>query len=312
MKGIILKAPATIANFGPGFDIFAIALENPYDIIKITLNDTGAINIRFVDRDDGIPCTVEDNSAGIAAVQFFKKVRTSKGVDVEIKKRMTSCAGLGTSGASAAACVYGLNKLLNADLSTNDIIDIARQGETATGSAAHADNVAGCLLGGFIIIKSYIPLIVERTELPDISIVISVRKKAQKTTRSMIPECIPLAKVKEQMACCASLVHAILSRDLKRIGEAVNTDHISEPVRSSFVPGYDALKKKVLEAGAYGFNVSGGGSSVFAICEEDKTGEVAEILDAFSRQQGGNNEIIITRSSNKGVVEIDESKKDEL
>lgn len=160
-------------------------------------------------------------------------------------------------------------------------------------------------------IKSYSPLIVERTELPDIPVVISVMKKTQKTTRGLIPDRIPLDKVREQMSSCASLVHAILSRDLKKIGEAINTDHISEPVRSSFIPGYNDIKKKVLEAGAYGCNVSGGGSSVFALCEEDHTEKIAEIMDTLSHQHGLDNEIIITRSSNTGLVEIDET-KDEL
>ena len=311
LNKIIVKAPATIANFGPGFDIFAIALENPCDIITTQLNNTGAININIVGRDEGIPSSAENNSAGIAASEFFKRLGKTKGIDVEITKRVRPCSGLGTSGASAVACVYGLNKLLDADLSPNDIIDIARQGECATGSTPHADNVAGCLLGGFVMIKSYSPFIVERTKLPDIPIVISVMKKAQKTTRGLIPDSFPLDKVREQMSSCASLVHAILSRDLKKIGEAINIDHISEPVRSSFIPGYNDIKKKMLEAGAYGCNVSGGGSSVFAICEEDHTEKIAEIMESLSHQHGLDNEIIITRSSNKGLVEIDES-KDEL
>ena len=308
MKKVTVKAPATIANFGPGFDIFAISLENPRDIITTELNDTGAINISILGRDEGIPSSPEANSAGIAATEFFKRAGTAKGVNIKIGKQVRSCSGLGTSGASAVACVYGLNKLLDADLSPNGIIDIARQGECATGSAAHADNVAGCLLGGFVMIKSYSPFMVERMELPDIPIVISVMKKTQKTTRGLIPDRLPLDKVKEQMSCCASLVLAILSRNLKKIGEAINTDHISEPVRSSFIPGYNEIKKKVLEAGAYGCNVSGGGSSVFALCEEDHTEKIAEVMESLSHQHGLDNEIIITRSSNTGLVEIDEAK----
>lgn len=304
MKEIILKAPATIANFGPGFDIFALALEEPYDVLKVRLNETKSINIKVTGMAEGIPASAENNTAGLAAINFFKKVKPSAGIDVEIIKRMKSCSGLGTSGASAVACIYGLNKLLSSNLGYNEIIEIASRGEIASGSAPHADNVAGCLLGGFVLIKNYHPLDVVKIEVPKIPIVICVMKKAQRTTRGLIPDSITLTETKEQMSCCASLIHAILKGDLKDIGEAVNKDHISEPVRSKSISRYDEIKKKVLEAGAYGCNVSGGGSSVFAICEEDKTHEIAEIMTTSSSHEGIENEIIITRASNTGIVEI--------
>ncbi len=306
MKEIILKAPATIANFGPGFDIFALALEEPYDILKAKLNNTNSINIKVAGIDEGIPTSTENNTAGLAAIRFFEKLNPPAGVDVEIRKRMKSCAGLGSSGASAVACVYGLNSLFRANLRHNEIIEIASHGEIASGGAAHADNVAGCLLGGFVLIKNYHPLDVARIEVPDIPIVICVIKKAQRTTRGLIPKRISLTEAREQMSYCASLIHAISRGELKDIGEAVNRDHISEPVRSRFISRYNDVKKKVLEAGAYGCNVSGGGSSIFAICEEGKTEEVAEIMSALSNQRGVENEIIITRASNTGVVEINE------
>jgi homoserine kinase len=103
LKEVIIKAPATIANFGPGFDVFALALEEPYDIVKVRLSDKNSINIKIVGMDEGIPTSVKNNTAGLAATRFFEETNHSRGVDVEITKRMKSCAGLGTSGASAVA-----------------------------------------------------------------------------------------------------------------------------------------------------------------------------------------------------------------
>ena len=304
MKEVIVKAPATIANFGPGFDVFSLALEEPYDIVKVRLNDKNSINVKIVGMDEGIPISVENNTAGLAATHFFEETNPSKGVDVEIRKRMISCAGLGTSGASAVACVYGLNILFGANLGHNEMIEIASRGEIASGGVAHADNVAGCLLGGFVLIKNYRPIDVVKIEVPNVPIVICIIKKAKRTTRGLIPGRISLTKAREQISYSSSLIHAILSGNLKDIGEAVNRDHISEPVRSRFIPRYDDIKKKVLEAGAYGCNVSGGGSSIFAICEEDKTGEIAEIMKNICSQGGVENKVIITKASNTGVEEI--------
>jgi homoserine kinase len=145
-----------------------------------------------------------------------------------------------------------------------------------------------------------------KIEFPDIPIVICVIKKAQRTTRGLIPNHLSLRETKEQMSYCAFLIHAILSGDLKKIGNAVNRDHISEPVRSKFISHYIDIKKKVLEEGAYGCNVSGGGSSIFAICEKEKTGKIAKIMKTHFNLQGVENEVIETKASNTGIVEVDE------
>jgi homoserine kinase len=213
---------------------------------------------------------------------------------------------LGTSGASAVSSVYGLNRLLNTQFCENEIINIARKAEKVSGRSAHADNVAGCLLGGLALIKSYKPMNVTKIDVPHIPLVISIIKKAHKTTRGSLPKRMSLARVCKQMSLCTSLIHAIYCGDLKSIGEAVNYDYISEPTRSLSIPNYDEMKKTLLDAGAYGCNVSGGGSSVFAICEEDKMEEIVDIMKSFSLRSGVENEIIMTRASNVGITEIHE------
>ena len=34
MERIVVSAPATIANIGPGFDVYGLAVDSPVDIIK--------------------------------------------------------------------------------------------------------------------------------------------------------------------------------------------------------------------------------------------------------------------------------------
>lgn len=303
MKEISLKAPATIANFGPGFDIFALALENPYDIIKIKRKETNSVHIKISGIEKAIPTAAQKNTAGLAAFHFFKEKNISSGVDMEIIKGIKSGAGLGTSGASAAACIYGLNKLFNTHLGYNHIIQIARKGEVASGSAPHADNVAGCIYGGFVLIKEYSPLEIIKINPPEIPVVVCVLKKSEGSTRKKIPHQFSLREVTKQMSYCACLVHALMSGDLKKIGQAINQDLISEPVRSKYICKYKEVKEKVLKAGAYGCNVSGGGSSIFAVCEKDKTEEIAEIFRNYSKQENLTGDVFITTSSNSGITE---------
>jgi homoserine kinase len=304
---ILLRSPATIANFGPGFDTFALALDTPYDLIRIRRLDPGAeLRIRITDGRWSLPTKPEENTAGLAAIHFFRRTGAESSAEIEIIKRMPTGAGLGSSAASAVAAVHGLNEILQTGLGADEVIELASLGEMASGGTPHADNAAACGLGGFVFIRSHQPLRLEKIAVAPIPVVILVRGKSQTTTRGLIPGQFPLSQVKDQMAGCAALIHALIGGDLKKVGEAINRDHISEPVRSLSIPAYKELRQRVLDAGAYGCNISGGGSSVFAICAPETTAIVAEAMRDFRGSNGLEPEVIVTQSSNRGVVESHE------
>ena len=303
-REIVVQSPATIANFGPGFDMFALALEGPSNVLRIRPAGRGDIVIRIIGGNPDLPTKPEENTAGLAALHFFRKTGADGGADIEIDIGMPTCAGLGSSAASAVAAVFGLDKLYRTGLAPRDIIELASQGEAASGGTPHADNVAACALGGFVFVRSTRPLHVEKFLVPPIPVVVRVRKKDRTTTRGLIPAEFSLSRVKEQMADCAAVIHAVLKGDIKDIGASINRDHISEPVRSRSIPGYDDLKKKILETGAFGCNVCGGGSSVFAVCAEEKLAAVAAAMRNFRDPDGAEPEVFVTRASNEGVKEI--------
>ena len=305
MSEILLRAPATIANFGPGFDVFALALAAPSDAFRLRRTDAPGVAVRIVDGADALPTEPERNTAGLAALRFFETTGRRGGVEIEIHKAMPIGSGLGSSAASAVAAAFGLDRLFGTGLAAPDLIEIASQGEAASGGTAHADNVSASFLGGFVIVRNRHPLRIDRLETPALPIVVRVRRKSLTTSRGLIPDHLPLVQVKEQMAWCAAVVHAMAAGDARRVGEAINRDHISEPVRSGYIPGYADLKARALEAGAWGFNVSGGGSSVFAICPPDRLDAVAGLLRApVAADGGGAPLVIVTKSSNEGVREI--------
>ncbi|MBE0711642.1 MAG: hypothetical protein IH583_04600, partial [Candidatus Aminicenantes bacterium] len=69
---IIVQPPATIANFGPGFDMFALALEGPSNVLKIRPARRGDIVIRISGGHPDLPTKPEENTAGLAALHFFQ------------------------------------------------------------------------------------------------------------------------------------------------------------------------------------------------------------------------------------------------
>ena len=301
MQKIRIYAPATSANVGPGYDIFALALNEPYDEFEISLNDSGKITIDIENNIQNIPTVVKDNSAGLAALELFEKKKINKGVNIKIIKKITSGGGMGTTGASAAATIFGLDKLLNLNLSTNEMIDIARKGEVASGGSPHADNVAAALLGGFVLVKSYNPIDILKLELPDIPVVLAAIKKSQRTTRGFITYEIGQEKLKEQMARCSRMIHAIHTKDLVEFGNALSVDYIHEPVRGAAIPEYRDVKQKALDIGAYGCTISGGGSSVIAFCPKDKQEDIALMMEKEFASNPNFVKVIRTTTSNKGV-----------
>lgn len=304
MNEITLRSPATSANVGPGYDIFALALKEPFDEIKLSLNNSGKIEIVVSGDTSNIPTVVEDNTAGLAILELFKRKNIAQGVKIEINKKMPSGGGLGTTGASAAAAIYGLNKLLDLNLSSNELIDIARMGEVASGGSPHADNVAASIMGGFVLVKSYNPIDVLKLDIPEFPIVLAAIRKSQRTTRGFITYEIGQEKLKEQMARCSSVIHALHTKDIKEFGRAINVDHIAEPVRGAAIPEYLEAKKKALEAGAFGCTISGGGSSVIAFCSIEKQKEIAQIFEKCFSLNPHYVKTICSFTSNIGVHEI--------
>jgi len=304
LTSITLRAPSTIANLGPGFDIFSLALEQPYVELHMQVSDTKSITIKTDGCREDIPEDPEKNCAGLAIIDLLKELNSNTGVLIEPRKTITVGAGLGSSGACASASVYGLNRLLGLNLSINRMIEIASRGEIASGSVAHADNVAGAMLGGFVIVKQYKPIEAVKIDVPEIPVVIGIMRKKQRTTRMLIPPTMDLDVIKEQLSLCARVVHAIMIGDIKELGNVINKDYISEPVRSRSIPGYSNIKRKLLDGGAFGCNVSGGGLSVFAICDNARTKEIAEIMKQAFAEEKIDSETIITRASNHGIKEI--------
>jgi len=304
MKSISLISPATSANVGPGYDIFALTLSKPYDIITLTLEEPRGIRITTSENNCNIPLNPIDNTAGLAVSELMKRKNLEIGVHIHIEKQMTSGGGMGTTGASAAAAVFGLNKLLDLKMSDNEMIDIARMGEVASGGSPHADNVAASILGGFVLVKSYNPLNALKLNIPEFPVVLSVIRKSQRTTRGFITYEIGQEKLKDQMARCARVIHAIHTKDIREFGEAINVDHIAEPVRSAAIPEYAQVKKKVLDAGAFGFTVSGGGSSVIAVCEKCDTEHIADIMSKGFSENPNFVKTIITSTCNTGIREL--------
>ena len=151
-RSITIFAPASVANVGPGFDILGFALEELGDIMTLTMRDDEQIVIKVIGAD--LPLEPENNVATVGLMSFCQHIGYTGGFDITIEKNFKPGSGLGSSASSAAGSVFAANALLDAGFSKEELVPFALDGEELASKNRHADNIAPCMLGGFVGVKS--------------------------------------------------------------------------------------------------------------------------------------------------------------
>lgn len=303
MKKIGVFCPATVANISCGFDVLGLCLENSGDHMYISEKKEPGIEIIIKGGPD-LPLEPEKNVAGVAVMAMLHALNTEKGIIIEIDKRIKPGSGIGSSAASAAGAVYGLNKLLGEPLSLKELIPFAMQGEALASGVAHADNVAPALLGGITLVRSYDPLEVIGLHVPSELYIAVIHPQLELKTsdaRSVLKSQVPMKKAIRQWGNLAALVSALYTEDYELMGRSL-VDEIVEPMRSPLIPGFDKAKKAALESGALGSGISGSGPSIFALCRGEETAQkVGHAMNTIYRQLGVLTEQHISRVAPTGT-----------
>lgn len=276
MNEIHLFCPATIANVSCGFDVLGLCLESVGDTMTITQSGKKGIRITGITGAD-LPLEAEKNVAGVAALALLEHLQPGFGFDIAITKNIKAGSGIGSSAASAAGAVYGINKLLGSQLSNKELIYYAMQGEKLASGTAHADNVSPALLGGFTLVRSYDPLDVIAIKAPDELFITVIHPQIElrtKDARSVLKENISLKKATIQCGNIGGLISGLYTNDYNLIGRCLH-DELVEPVRSILIPQFAELKEAAKQAGALGGGISGSGPSVFALSRGEATAQKA-------------------------------------
>lgn len=89
---------------------------------------------------------------------MLKEIEDEIGFEVFIHKNIKPGSGIGSSAASAAGAVVAANHLLGNRFNNEDLVRFAMFGEKIASGVKHADNIAPCIYGGIILIRSIFPL----------------------------------------------------------------------------------------------------------------------------------------------------------
>lgn len=271
--------------------MFGLALNRYSDTVTARITPGKKIRIIVRGREGhNIPVEVRRNSAGPPALELAKKAKLKRGLEIIVEKHVPQGLGLGSSGATAAACTKVLDSLLDLRLSNDELVQVASLGERAVTGTGHPDNVAASLLGGFVI--AYDEPIRTISLKPPAGLVaavttphLPVRSGKTRKARKVIPENIRVRTAVLNIGRAAAMAAAFARGDIRMIGAAME-DEIAEPYRRHLIPGYSDVKRMGLKAGAAGVTISGAGPSLVALVDTDihKPASVArEMVRAFAQ-----------------------------
>jgi len=268
-----VRAPATSANLGSGFDVFGAALASPADVVRVEKAERTTIEVTGVGS-QYIPEDPDGNTVGAVAEELDAPAH------IQIDKGVRPASGLGSSAASAAAAAVALNELYDRGYTREELVPVAAEGEAVVSGVAHADNVAPAIMGGFTVttatgtnsVDAEVPLV---ACLPDIAV-------STRDARRVVPDEATMDQMVETIGNAATLTVGMCRSDPDLVGSGME-DSVVTPARAELITGYHDVRDAALEAGAKGVTVSGAGPAILAACEaDDRRTIAAAMVDAFA------------------------------
>ena len=270
-------SPATVANVNCGFDVLGFALHGLGDEMVIRKVPQKGIKITRITGAE-LPIETAKNVSGVAGEALVEHLQLDYGFEIEIHKKIRLGSGVGSSAASAAGIVFGINQFLDVPLTNLELTKFGMKGEAVASGNEHADNVAPCIYGGFTLITGYNPLKIVALPVPQelfVTIIhphISIKTK---DARLLLPQEVAMASAIQQSGNLAGLVAGLYENDYELIGSSTS-DALIEPYRKALIPYFDELKQIAHHSGGLAFGISGSGPSMFTFSKGLQTAKKVE------------------------------------
>ena len=252
---MIVSAPASSANLGPGFDALGMALALSFELATDGdgLEETSS-SPRWLAIDERHPATVAFRQlGGIGAVRIRSSIPPGRGM-----------------GYSGAARVVGLVAALAQ--AGGDGFELSAHLEQVLGAATelerHADNAAASLLGGVVATAGGRAVQVPLAINPAVVVWIPEFTTSTDESRASIATQVPLADAVFNIARTALLVAALAAGDVTSLREATK-DRIHQDLRLARAQPSGSALDALLEAGAWCAWLSGSGPTVASLCPSD-------------------------------------------
>ena len=265
-KSITLKAPAkinlildVIGKRNDGYHNLRSVMQtiSIFDNITLTASNkkSNALNIKIKCDKANIPMD-KSNIAYIACEAFFKSLNHIPfgDIEIDIKKNIPSGAGLAGGSADGAAVLLGLNKLCGNIFSLDKLCKI--------GSSIGAD-VPFCIVGGTALCEGIGERITPLASLPECKILV-IKPDISISTPMSYKKFDELEN--PVLSDFEKFMRAIKNGDLYEVSKTLSNS-LEEAAGEKII---DEIKCVMMKCGALGSVMTGSGSAVFGLFNDEK------------------------------------------
>ncbi len=226
-----------------------------HDVLYINENDSGEITVGMSND----ICSEQENLC-YKIIKFVKADKViTKGIDLFIEKNIPDGAGLGGGSADAAAVLLYLNKKWHLGYSGKQLLKIG---------AMYGSDIPFCLVKQMSrVLKKGEKIIKLKTQRDDALIVIVPDFKL--STKDVFEKCVPHAT-------------SHMSKFLKELNKGSLSEIYNEleiPANEVSGGAISAIIKRCKSMGAYNTIMTGSGSSIITVVDNDKVKQVEELLN---------------------------------
>lgn len=294
---LTVRAPATSANLGPGFDCLSLALDVA-NVVRAWPADR--VTVEVVGEGAGqLPTDATNEVYRAVGAVFAARAKHPPPLRLRCENVIPPTRGLGSSSAARASGLLLGNALLDEPLSLDELLDLGAEQE------GHPDNIAACLLGGVQVCVTgdgrvahcRVPVAVPLGAVvfvPDFPM-------DTKRARGLLPRQVSVETAVYNISRAAMLVAALATgqTDLLRTS---TEDAIHQSPRARVFPSLPGLLAAALDAGAYGAFLSGAGSSVLALVGAERSAAVGAAFAARAATEGVSGRVLEAGIAEQGAT----------
>lgn len=282
---VSVKTPATIANLGPGFDSFGLAIPL-YNIVSVeeTVLPGSGIEINIINEKNNDESNVSDipldkTNIVYKAIELLYNFigQVPNELKISIKTQIPISRGLGSSASVIVGGLIAANELLGRPADEKVLMSIATEIE------GHPDNIAPAFLGGVTMSSWEDDGSVIYRKLPwndEWKLLVCVPDYELNTeiSRSVLPKEVPMKDAIFNLKRSGMFIDALYSKDEELLKLALK-DKLHQPYREKLVPGLSEIMNNLKHTnGVIGTVLCGAGPSVLVIYNGIGAAEIKEVV----------------------------------
>jgi homoserine kinase len=295
---LTVRAPATSANLGPGYDCLSLALDIGNLVHAWPTEDGVSVEVTG-EGAEHLPDDSRNEVYRALSAVYHRHGEEPPPLRLRCENVIPPSRGLGSSSAARACGLLLGNRLLGDPFTTEELFELGAVME------GHPDNIAACLFGGVLV------CVTGSQGLEHLRVPVSIPLAATvyvpdfpmdtHAARGLLPTEVSIETAVYNISR-ASLLVAALAAGRTDLVRTATEDAIHQPPRSAVFPALPKLIGAAVEAGAHGAFLSGAGSSVLALVDPERADAVGAALAATAQSLCVPGRLIQSRISALGAA----------